>query len=147
MNRKKTAFTLMELLITVVVISLLVTISIVSSSEVRKNSKDAKRLNAVKQLQLALELYRRDVGAYPTTLNFGEKLTNPSDSQTIYIKKIPSNPRPESTEICPIAEYSYESDGKYYYLEFCLEKGKENMPVGYNCASISGISSGNCPFQ
>jgi prepilin-type N-terminal cleavage/methylation domain-containing protein len=145
MTRKKTAFTLIELLISITIISLLVTISIISSSEVRRNSKDAKRLNSVKQLQLALELYRRDIGAYPDTLDFGEKLTDPSNSQIIYLKKIPSNPKPESTEICPAAEYSYESDGKYYYLEFCLEKEKENMPAGYNCASFSGISSGNCP--
>lgn len=56
MTRKKTAFTLIELLISITIISLLVTISIISSSEVRRNSKDAKRLNSVKQLQLALEL-------------------------------------------------------------------------------------------
>ena len=145
MIRGKRAFTLVELLVSVAIISLLTTISIISSSELRRNSKDAKRLNSVKQIQLALELYRRDTGAYPDTLNFGEKLANPSNNLIIYLKKIPSNPKPESIELCPIAEYSYESDGKYYYLEFCLEKEKENMPAGYNCASFSGISSGNCP--
>ncbi len=145
MNRKKTAFTLLELLVSVTIISLLVTISVISSTEIIKSSNDTKRINTVKQLQLALELYRRDTGSYPETITFGEKLTNPLNNQIVYLKKVPSNPKSEDIELCPRVEYSYQSDGKYYYLEFCLEKGKENIPVGYNCASFSGINSGNCP--
>ena len=135
----------MELLISIAIIATLAAVSVISLTEVRENGRDTKRLNAVKQIQLAMELYRRDIGTYPTSLSFGGTLINPSSSTIIYLKKIPTNPRPGSTEICSSTEYSYESDGTYYNLEFCLEKEKEDILAGYNCASVTGISSGHCP--
>ncbi len=143
---KKTAFTLVELLVTISIIAIVLTVASVSFSGIRKNSKDAKRINTVKQIQFALELYRRDIGTYPLTLTFNSSLKNPSSTDIIYLKKIPSNPRPESNEICPEAEYSYQSNGQLYYLEFCLEKNEEEISSGYNCASISGVATGTCPI-
>ena len=79
------------------------------------------------------------------SLSINSSLVNPSSSDIIYLKKIPSNPRPESNELCPETEYSYESNGQFYYLEFCLEKNEQEISSGYNCASISGIATGTCP--
>ena len=145
MKNKKTAFTLIELLVTISIIAVLVVVTSISFTDVRKNSKDAKRINNIKQIQFALELYRRDIGTYPLSLSINSSLVNPSSSDIIYLKKIPSNPRPESNELCPETEYSYESNGQFYYLEFCLEKNEQEISSGYNCASMSGIATGTCP--
>lgn len=142
MNKNKKAFTLVELLVSLAIIALLATLSIISYSDVRQSAKDLERLNAVKQIQLALDLYRRNLGFYPATLDFGGTL---SDEETIYLKKIPTNPWPENETICPVAEFSYSSDGRFYYLEFCLEAGQKDFSSGYHCAGISGISDGHCP--
>ena len=61
----KKGFTLVELLIVIVIIALLAAVVMVALGGVRDSARDARRLEHLKQLQTALELYRDDQGHYP----------------------------------------------------------------------------------
>ena len=50
MKNKKTAFTLIELLVTISIIAVLVVVTSISFIDVRKNYKDVKRINNIKQI-------------------------------------------------------------------------------------------------
>jgi prepilin-type N-terminal cleavage/methylation domain-containing protein len=62
---KNKGFTLIELLVVISIISLLSTIVLASLNTAREKSKAAALVHNLKQLQLALELYKNDTGKYP----------------------------------------------------------------------------------
>ncbi len=66
-NKKKNnhGFTLIELLVVISIIALLSTIVLASLQTARAKSRDAKRIELVKEYANALELYRTDNGTYP----------------------------------------------------------------------------------
>jgi type II secretion system protein G len=68
MKTKSKGFTLIELLVVVTIIGILATIILSSLSSARESARDAKRLNDVKTIQTALEMYANDNnGRYPMT--------------------------------------------------------------------------------
>lgn len=66
MNKKLSGFTIIELLITVVVIATLSSISVVSYSRVQSNVRDTKRATQISMLTEALEKYYSENGEYPS---------------------------------------------------------------------------------
>ena len=62
----KKGFTLIELLVVVAIIGLLSSVVISSLNVARAKGRDAKRLEDLRQIQIALELYRDDHGNYPS---------------------------------------------------------------------------------
>ena len=58
-------FTLIELLVVIAIISLLSSIVFASLSQARAKARDSKRIQDLKQVQIALELYRSNTGLYP----------------------------------------------------------------------------------
>jgi prepilin-type N-terminal cleavage/methylation domain-containing protein len=59
-------FTLIELLVVISIISMLSSVVLSSLSDTRVKARDAKRIHDLKQIQIALELYRNDHGGkYP----------------------------------------------------------------------------------
>lgn len=65
-NIAQTGFTLLELMVTITIIGLLATVILASLAGSRASARDATRVQAVKELQKALELYRNaNVGVYP----------------------------------------------------------------------------------
>lgn len=59
-------FTLIELLIAVVIIAILISLGAVSYSTVARNSRDSQRKSDMSKIQLALEEFFADNGAYPS---------------------------------------------------------------------------------
>lgn len=95
-------FTLMELLITVSIIAILISIGIASYSTINKQSRDTKRKSDIEQIRSALEMYRADNSAYP---NVGSgSWTAASDLSTAlattYILAIPSDPKVQPSRTC-----------------------------------------------
>ncbi|MBP9814638.1 prepilin-type N-terminal cleavage/methylation domain-containing protein, partial [Candidatus Woesebacteria bacterium] len=92
---RQSGFTLMELLITVSIIAILISIGIASYSTINKQSRDTKRKSDIEQLRSALEMYRADNSSYPSTGAGG--WTVASDLSTVlattYILAIPSDPK------------------------------------------------------
>lgn len=65
-NRNNKGFTLIELLVAVAIMGLLSSVIFASTNSARKKGRDARRLEDIKQIQTALELYYgSNNGAYP----------------------------------------------------------------------------------
>ena len=72
LNRPRRGFTLVEVVIVVGIVGLLSAIVLFSVQQARQNARDKTRKVDLKQLQLALELYREAVGRYPENCDTGQ---------------------------------------------------------------------------
>ena len=133
-------FTLMELLITVSIIAILISIGIASYSTINKQSRDTKRKSDIEQIRSALEMYRADNSAYP---NVGSgSWTVASDLSTAlattYILAIPSDPKGATQP------YMYKAtdlaNGVYY--GYCLSSLLETENPTDTCTPYTGQSFG-----
>lgn len=131
MKTKNKAYTLIEVIVTIMVVGIIFSLAAISLSEVRRSSRDTKRLSDIAQIQFALEKYYRDEGEYPEELIPGENLIGTSGK--IYLLKVPENPQPASSH-CEFVEYQYFREPKMnsYSLGFCLEKENGDYNQGAN---------------
>lgn len=111
-------FTLIELLVTVAIIGILSSVLLVNLQGFRLRTRDTERKKDLLQLQTALELYRADVGTYPTTANYPACNTALANGATVYMQKIPCDPSGSPTWG---SAYQYTSTGNTYTLYACLE--------------------------
>jgi len=129
----KKSFTLIEILVVVTIIGLLTATAAVTYTAFLKQSRDAKRKTDLSQLATALEMYRSNNDAYPSTsLGWWGACSSygsfPDTGATgyvpglapVYILKLPHDPR-ESQSFPPCSAtgstcYLYRSDGKDYKL-------------------------------
>ncbi|MDP3661474.1 MAG: prepilin-type N-terminal cleavage/methylation domain-containing protein [bacterium] len=84
---KRRGFTLIELLVVIAIIGILSSVVVASLNGARKKARDARRVDDVKQLQLALELYFDSSvgnGKYPTNLD--------ALASNSFIPKVPTPP-------------------------------------------------------
>ncbi len=123
-------FTLIELLIVIAIIGILASFIVASMSESRAQARDAERMNDVKQLQVALELYYNRNGAYPTTL---------SDLAPQFIDRIPTDPRSGENYT-----YQTENSERDYALEATSDDGEISCQV--YTSGADGFGSQDCPF-
>lgn len=64
-KKNKNGFTLIELLVVISIIGLLSSIVMASLSNAKMKARDARRIQDLKQIQIALEMYRNTNGKYP----------------------------------------------------------------------------------
>jgi general secretion pathway protein G len=89
---KSRGFTLIELIVVVSIIALLASIGAVMYGGILKNNRDQKRMNDLKSIKQALELYRTDIHYYPSSTDF-----NPRSSvilkysRTTYLDPVPTD--------------------------------------------------------
>jgi type II secretion system protein G len=93
----KKGFTIIELIVSIVIIGILVTIMIVSYSGIQQRSRDSQRASDVTKIKIALEKYHADKGQYPAVCS-ADEVDCPADSLasalvTTYIASIPHDPR------------------------------------------------------
>lgn len=144
---RKTGFTLIELLVVIGIIGVLSSIVLVSVDDARKKARDTKRLQEVRQIMNALELYRADNGHYPhVTISSGWLKSNvPAEWDSLqsnlskYLPKLPTDPintavsskNPPTNDTGNNFIYAYYSqylsgnycpNGACYMIVFKLEK-------------------------
>ncbi len=95
---KNKGFTLTELLISISIIAILVTVAIASYNSVNKQSRDTRRKSDLEQIRSALEMYRSDKGYYPAPLGdtggtFGPASDLEADLKPDYLPSIPTDPK------------------------------------------------------
>lgn len=78
-------FTILELIVSLAIIGLLLAVAINGLAASKQKSRDVKRVDEIKQIQNALQLYHNDNQSYPATLS--SELLVP-----VYIKTIPKDP-------------------------------------------------------
>jgi hypothetical protein len=125
----------------------------ISLLSVQEQSREAKRLSDIRQLQSALVLYNYDFGGYPAGTNGIPENLNPK-----YITQISTAPEPADG---PCSEYFnsywYQASGKpksvngqqvypTYTLTYCLGQDTGGHKAGIGMATALGIQDNiNCP--
>ncbi len=131
--RKNKAFTLVELLVVMALLSVLVSIIAVNFRNSQTRGRDVKRKSDLKQVSNALELYYSDYGQYPDTLPaWGTEL---SDGKTVYFKTLPKD---------PVGNYSYfyripELGSQKYQLFARIENSQDAAIIpglNHSCGSV-----------
>ncbi len=135
-SRQK-GFTLIELLVVISIIGVLASITLVSLDNAKKKAQDSVRKSDMKQLEMALEMYRIDYGTFPSTgggwwgvcVNGGSRGTTGASGYIPnlapqYIAVLPIDPRNIKTGW---SGYLYQSNGTDYKL-LDHDIGPESFP-------------------
>ncbi|MCF7796017.1 prepilin-type N-terminal cleavage/methylation domain-containing protein [Patescibacteria group bacterium] len=154
---KKEGFTIIELLVVITIIGILTSISVVSLNEIRKNSRDSKRISDLERIQTALDFYFIDNHDYPSDyIETGEDISEYKLGYNNY-KALCENGFKTSCDalektymgIIPIPAYPPYYSGFYYVkinednpnykIFFYLEAGFEDLNSGFYTATPNGI--------
>lgn len=123
----QSAFTLLELLVVIGIISILVSLGAISYSTAQKKARDAKRKSDVKAIQSSLEQYYSVCGyQYPTPAS--DTFTNITclTPPAAIMPTVPTDPRGATTPYpCPTA--SCNSSG----YKICTYSLEAQSPTGY----------------
>jgi len=143
------AFTLIELLVVIAIIGILATVSIISLSNARAKSRDAKRAGDMKQIQTALELFFNDNNRYPTTAEWGtgQLYSTTTNSTSTYMQAIPAAPTPVDgacTADQNALNYFPTSNGASYVISFCLGNTTGTLTSGPKCLTPGGVVDIDC---
>lgn len=148
MIKKKSGFTFIEILVVITIIGILIGLSAVAYSSVRKSGRDARRRGDLEQIRSALEIYRTDCGDYParSAVVAGQPLVgdgSPStcSSSNTYLSSIPADPLTGGSY-----QYQYYASGdqKTYNLCAYLEKGSGTV----NCnGSNENCGTSTCNYK
>jgi type II secretion system protein G len=119
MKNLRGGFTLIELLVVIAIISILAAVLYASFDEARETARNRAIQAEMKELQLAIELYRSQYGRYPAESN-----GLPTGHQTginfvpDYIAELPQ----DNDSGNPACDFEYFSDGSTYKFtaERCL---------------------------
>lgn len=96
-RRKQGGFTLIEIMVVVVILGVLAAFVVPNLMDKPEQAKITKAKADIASLESALDLYRLDVGSYPSTDQGLESLTEkpadaPSWKEGGYLKKLPNDP-------------------------------------------------------
>lgn len=131
-NKKKTGFSLIELIVVITIISVITVIGVVSFSGANTKARDSRRKSDLEKVRIAMEVYRQQNGSYPA---------EDEDLLTDYLNEIPQDPKnPDVIYNLDIgASFSY---ALYAYME---NVGSTNY-TGDTSGSCGGVDY-NCNYQ
>jgi prepilin-type N-terminal cleavage/methylation domain-containing protein len=93
----KKGFTIIELIVSIVIIGILVTIMIVSYTGIQQRSRDSKRSSDITQLSVAIEKYHSEKSQYPSACPGGDGVECAASSLIAvlapYLTTIPHDPK------------------------------------------------------
>jgi general secretion pathway protein G len=120
----KSGFTIVELVITMVVIAILAGIVIVSYGSIQSGARDAERESHITQLKIALQKYYADNSTYPDVCSGGSatpcSISELTDALGSYIDVIPHDPR-----------WDEDSEDDYQYIRGDVENSAYGLRVVY----------------
>jgi prepilin-type N-terminal cleavage/methylation domain-containing protein len=118
-NKKKSGFTLFELLVSISIIAVLTAVAVVSFGGLNIKTRDARRTSDLEKIRLTLEAARQIGNTYPSSLTslVGSSL----------LDKVPTDPKTGGT-------YPYTATNYTYYLCAFVED------IGSTSSNVSGCS-------
>lgn len=128
-SRNLTGFTILELSIVIVILTIISSLMFVSFNTARQINRDTKRVADIHAMQSALALYYRDWSRYPATSEVTGGVAFASGTVT-YLSPWPQNPSPRDDGSCLDTDYLYMAVASQssYSIQFCL--GAANADVG-----------------
>ena len=155
----KKGFTLVELLVVIIVISILsgVVLSVVNVSGMRARSRDSQRKSDLSKIAAALELYYTDNRAYPISGDWINAGISTSSLATIlvpnFIDVVPNDPSYTTSITDPcnrasggvnVYRYNYRttSTGSRYLLTALMENATSDDDS--KCSSLANWSNTTC---
>lgn len=129
-------FTLVEVLVSIAIIGILMTISVLATTRVRVKSRDIKRVSNVTEIVSALEAYYAANHAYPLMITAGMPIASNGKE---FLKAVPYNPFPRTDGGCANQDYIYTTTTTGYKLTGCL--GSDN---GRFSQGTVVCKNGNC---
>lgn len=128
--KKRTAFTLVELMVVVAVIGVLASIAVFNIPGIQKSARDSQRLSDLRQLQTILERVKASEEIYPLSNESYEVKDHAWGSLwNEYNYRVPKDPLPSQ-------KYVYVSDGQSYQLYAKFEN--PSAAQAFACASVCG---------
>ncbi|MFQ5661923.1 MAG: type II secretion system protein [Candidatus Paceibacteria bacterium] len=129
--RTKLGFTILELLVSLAIIAVLLSVVLILMDNVREQTRDSKRMSDTREMSKALELYAVENGSFPIAVEAvtitGEDAVSTTLESAEAISEMPIDPTH------PTTSYTYQSDaqGDTYTISFCLETNNiENYSQG-----------------
>ena len=120
----KNGFTIIELLVTIAVIGILVTITVVSYNGIQQRSRDSERGSDITQIKVAIDKYHAEQSGYPDACSGGDNTDCPASSLASilspYLSAIPHDPRNTADSITD-----------YRYIRGPLETDSYGLLVSY----------------
>lgn len=158
-------FTLIELMLVVILVSILsgIVISVVNVTALRAKSRDSQRKSDISKIRTALELYYTDNRSYPVSTSWINTVTAGNAlvtalvpaSGTRYIDVLPTDPSYIVSVASPCSldgggsadtdyRYNYRSStgGSFYILTAIMEVATSNDDS--TCSSLSNWTSTSC---
>ncbi len=162
-TNKEKGFTLIEVLVVVAIIGILTAILVANYNDARKNSRDKIRKSELKELQLAIELYKAQYGRYPapgcgastalwvgpgplSSWGYGNCNDYISGLVPNFIAALPTDPNQENDQDLG---YKYRTDTNGTIYKVIIHNSVESIVVTSQADEMSrmpevcGISSGN----
>ena len=143
-SRLKTAFTIPELLVALLIVGILATFAIYAIYVQRATTRDAKRISDVSVMRAALSQYWLQKASYPlsdgvylgqaeTARLGGNGIVSLDDNtEPIFLGQFPVGPK--SNEF-----YAYRANDRGYSLMFMTERATAYGPAGKYFAHSSGV--------
>lgn len=124
MKFKNKGFTIIELMVVVAIIGILAALITISFSDARAKSRDGRRMEDLKSLSNAFNLYYSQFHRFPDTGGWDIELDgtiSDSVSDTLILNN--SMPAPIRDPLSPGTDYVYNSPvgGLDYTITFCME--------------------------
>lgn len=135
-------FTLIEILISLVIIGIIISMSTFALKGIKSSSRDAKRKADLEDVRSALEIYRTDCGAYPASLTPGQPLVGSGTcAGNTYMSTVPQDPLNSLGYM-----YAYRSYSPYttYFICAYLENVRTTQ---VNCRVYCGPSLTDCSYR
>jgi len=135
-HQLRAAFTLIEVLVAATIVALLSTIGLTGYQAISRSGRDALRKSDLEQIRSALEIYKSDIGNYPTPAT-----TCAPVLPTSYINPYPSDPKSPTYRYC----YVQPTATLKYYICAHLENG-DATDYSTECEGTNQCGS-NCNYK
>lgn len=138
----RNGFTLIEIMVVITIISIMASILYVGFDDARESSRNRALTTEVKEVQLAIELYKAQTGSYPA-----ESSGAPVGLVPAFINELPNS----DASANPACSFEYSTDGASYKYTAanCLSGVDATTGFGYDdelarCPESCGGSPAHC---